>query len=72
MGTLSTGAWIVNGILGTSELALIGARRLRLHAADLVELDERGHGVIKAVSVRLGDTGFPGFGGRRPPNTNGG
>jgi hypothetical protein len=37
-------------------------------------------GVIKAVSVRLGDTGFPGFGGRRPgaqgagapPNTNGG
>jgi hypothetical protein len=39
-------------------------------------------GVIKAVSVRLGDTGFPGFGGRRPgaqgagtgaaPSTNGG
>jgi hypothetical protein len=35
-------------------------------------------GVIKAVSVRLGDAGFPGFGGRRPgaqgaaPGTNGG
>jgi hypothetical protein len=28
-------------------------------------------GVIKAVSVRLGDTGFPGLGGRRPPSTNG-
>jgi hypothetical protein len=39
-------------------------------------------GVIKAASVRLGDSGFPGFGGRRPgaqgdgtgtpPNPNGG